>query len=140
MGMQSSESAYNRIGPHCAFDCSGLQITHTTAIKAIRARGTVVNIALIEKPLSFDTWMFLTGEKKYIGSSCYTPEEYAEVIEAVASGTDTHKVVLIVGKIKPEAMVTGRIPLERTHEDGFLELIHNKDQHIKILVSPTLAS
>jgi hypothetical protein len=29
----------------------------------------------------------LTGEKKYVGSSCYTPEEYAEVIAAVASGT-----------------------------------------------------
>jgi hypothetical protein len=36
-------------------------------------------------------------------------------------------------------MVTGRIALENTHKDGFLELIHNKDQHIKILVSPTLA-
>ena len=36
-------------------------------------------------------------------------------------------------------MITGRIPLARAH-DGFLELIHNKDKHIKILVSPTLAS
>src|SRR5579862_5043670 len=46
---------------------------------------------------------------------------------------------LTIGKIKPHDMVTGRIPLEKTHKDGFLELIHNKDQHIKILVSPTLA-
>jgi threonine dehydrogenase-like Zn-dependent dehydrogenase len=75
-----------RIGPHVAFDCSGLQITYTTAVKAIRARGIVVNVALVEKPLTFDSFEFLTGEKKYVGSSCYTPEEYAEVIEAVASG------------------------------------------------------
>jgi len=81
----------------------------------------------------------LTGEKKYVGSSCYTPEEYAEVIAAVASGT-TSPIKLTEGKINPRDMVTGRIPLEKTHEDGFLELIHNKDQHIKILVSPTLAS
>ena len=74
------------IGPHVAFDCSGLQITQTTAVKAIRARGIAVNIALIEKPISFNPADFLTGEKKYVGSSCYTPEEYAEVIEAVASG------------------------------------------------------
>jgi hypothetical protein len=47
---------------------------------------------------------------------------------------------LIAGKIKPLELVTGRIPLERTREDGFLELIHHKDRHIKILVSPTLAS
>jgi len=75
------------VGPHVAFDCSGIQITQTTAIKAIRARGTVVNIALIEKPIMIHPADFLTGEKKYIGSSCYTPEEYWEVIEAVASGT-----------------------------------------------------
>lgn len=37
-------------------------------------------------------------------------------------------------------MVTDRIPLELTHKDRFLELIHNQDQHIKILVSPTLAT
>jgi (R,R)-butanediol dehydrogenase / meso-butanediol dehydrogenase / diacetyl reductase len=70
----------------------------------------------------------LHGEKTYIGSSCYTPEEYREVIEAVGSG-----------KIKPLDMVTARIPLEKTHDDGILELINHKDKHIKILVSPTLA-
>jgi threonine dehydrogenase-like Zn-dependent dehydrogenase len=75
-----------RIGPHVAFDCSGLQITYTTAVKAIRGRGIVVNVALVEKPLTFDSFEFLAAEKKYVGSSCYTPEEYAEVIEAVASG------------------------------------------------------
>jgi hypothetical protein len=52
-----------------------------------------VNIALIEKPISFDTWMYLTGEKKYIGSSCYTPEEYAEVIDAVASGSNSSSLI-----------------------------------------------
>lgn len=78
---------YNcRIGPHVAFDCSVIQITQTTAVKGIRARGIVVNIALIEKPILFNPSDFLTGEKKYVGSCCYTPEEYAEVIAAVASG------------------------------------------------------
>jgi hypothetical protein len=41
---------------------------------------------LIEKPITFSPSDFLTGEKKYVGSSCYTPEEYAEVIEAVGVG------------------------------------------------------
>jgi len=50
-----------------------------------------------------------------------------------------HEMRLMLGKIKPQAMVTGRIPLENTRKDGFLELINNKDRHIKILVSPTLA-
>ena len=47
---------------------------------------------------------------------------------------------LMTGRIRPDGMVTGRIPLERTIEDGFLELIRRKDRHIKILVSPTLAA
>jgi len=85
--VQKAQELVDGIGPHVAFDCSGLQITQTTAIKAIRARGVAVNIALIEKPISFNPSDFLTGEKKYVGSSCYTPEEYAEVIDAVASGT-----------------------------------------------------
>jgi (R,R)-butanediol dehydrogenase/meso-butanediol dehydrogenase/diacetyl reductase len=81
---------------------------------------------------------FMHSEIRYVASCCYTPEEYEEVIEALAAGkppTSSNS-----GKIKPHDMVTGRIPLERTLEDGFMELIHNKDQHIKILVSPTLAS
>jgi threonine dehydrogenase-like Zn-dependent dehydrogenase len=85
--VKKAQEMIDGIGPHVSFDCSGLQVTQTTAVKAIRARGTAVNIALIEKPISFNPSDFLTGERKYVGSSCYTPEEYAEVIEAVASGT-----------------------------------------------------
>src|ERR1700724_2118343 len=127
-----------RIGPHVAFDCSGLQITQTTAIKAIRARGIVVTIALIEKDIAFNPADFMTGEKKYVASCCYTPEEYEETINAVATGTNLSAINL--GKIKPQVMITRRIPLERTHQDGFMELIHNKDNRIKILVSTRLAS
>jgi len=70
-----------------------------------------------EKSILFNPLDFLTGEKNYIGSSFYTPEEYTEIIAAVASGMSW--------KIKPEELVAGHIPLERTHKDRFLELIHN---------------
>lgn len=33
-------------------------------------------------------------------------------------------------------MVTGRISVEDVVEKGFKELINNKDQHIKIMVTP----
>lgn len=43
----------------------------------------------------------------------------------------------ISGKIVGyEKMVTGRISVEDIVEKGFEELVNNKDQHIKILVSP----
>jgi (R,R)-butanediol dehydrogenase/meso-butanediol dehydrogenase/diacetyl reductase len=73
-----------------SFDCSGSQITQTTAIKAIRARGVAVTIALIEKPMQYNPEDFMHGEIKYVASCCYTPEEYEEVINAVAEGTRKH--------------------------------------------------
>ncbi len=35
-----------------------------------------------------------------------------------------------------EKMVTSRVPLEDVVAKGFEELINNKDDHIKILISP----
>jgi (R,R)-butanediol dehydrogenase/meso-butanediol dehydrogenase/diacetyl reductase len=43
----------------------------------------------------------------------------------------------MVGRLKGyEKMVTSRISVEDIVEKGFKELIHNKDKHIKIMVSP----
>ena len=39
-----------------------------------------------------------------------------------------------------EGMVTSRIPLEDVVAKGFEELINNKDEHIKILVTPKKSS
>lgn len=38
-----------------------------------------------------------------------------------------------------EKMVTGRIPLSDIKDKGFQELLDNKDEHIKILVSPKMS-
>lgn len=35
-----------------------------------------------------------------------------------------------------ESMVTARIGLDEAIEGGFEQLIHNKDRHVKILVTP----
>jgi threonine dehydrogenase-like Zn-dependent dehydrogenase len=67
-------------------DCSGLQITETTALKAVRATGIVVNVGVSDKSVTFDMIEFLATEKRFVASCCYTPEEYGEVIEAVGSG------------------------------------------------------
>jgi hypothetical protein len=43
----------------------------------------------------------------------------------------------LVGKLAGyEKLVTGRIRLDDIVEKGFKQLINNKDQHIKILVTP----
>ena len=40
------------------------------------------------------------------------------------------------GVIRAENLITGKIELKDILDKGFLELINNKDQHIKILVRP----
>ena len=40
------------------------------------------------------------------------------------------------GVIKAENLITGKIELKDIMEKGFLELINNKDENIKILVRP----
>jgi (R,R)-butanediol dehydrogenase/meso-butanediol dehydrogenase/diacetyl reductase len=42
--------------------------------------------------------------------------------------------LLANGALKAEPLITGRIGLEDIVEKGFLELINNKDENIKILV------
>lgn len=39
-----------------------------------------------------------------------------------------------IGKMAPADMITTKVPLERVVEDGFLELIRNKEKHVKVLV------
>lgn len=53
----------------------------------------------------------------------YTQKDYRGVIEALRSGA-----------IKPEAMITSKIKIDRVVEDGFRALIEEKDKHVKILV------
>lgn len=63
----SVKSLTKGLGADVAFDAAGVQIAVDTAIKAIRARGTLVNIALWgSKRVSLNMMDMLFGEKRYI--------------------------------------------------------------------------
>lgn len=53
----------------------------------------------------------------------YQRVDYQGVIEALGKGA-----------MKPEAMITGKIAIDRVVEDGFTPLIEEKEKHVKILV------
>jgi len=55
----------------------------------------------------------------------FSDEDFKETMQMLADGK-------LVGY---EKLITGRIRLEDIVEKGFNELINNKDEHIKILVS-----
>lgn len=110
-------------GPDIVFDCAGVPQSLESACKAVKSRGTVVNVAIWEKPVPFDPNWLVFREAKYQAVLGYQRKDFVGVIDAIGSG-----------KIKPEKMITSRIAMENLAEKGYMPLIHEKDRHVKILV------
>ncbi|KAI9836756.1 MAG: hypothetical protein M1837_003244 [Sclerophora amabilis] len=111
------------VGPNVAFDAAGVQPGLTQAIHAIRAHGTLVNIAVWAKAASIFPNDLVFREKKYMGVATYQAADFQATIDALASG------VLV-----PDAMITRRIKLDEVELKGYKTLIEDKDNHVKILV------
>ncbi|KAG9663627.1 sorbitol dehydrogenase, partial [Aureobasidium melanogenum] len=115
-------------GPDIVFDCAGVPASFESACKAIKARGTVVNVAIWEKPVSFNPNSLVFNEGKYVGVLGYQRKDFVEVIQAIADG-----------RLQPSKMITRKIPLNDLVEKGILALIKEKDRHVKILVDMEMA-
>lgn len=112
-------------GVHVAFDCAGVQVGLDQAVQAVRARGTVVNIAIWEKNCSITPNLFNFKERSYMGVATYQGGDFEEVLRAISEG-----------RIKPEGMITKKIKLDEVVEEGFSALIKDKENQVKILVAP----
>lgn len=110
-------------GADVAFDAAGVQAGLDQAIQAIRARGTLVNIAIWEKTATITPNRLVFRERRYMGVATYQEGDFQDVIDAIASGS-----------LKPEPMITGKIQMDEVEEKGFKALVHDKANHIKILV------
>lgn len=71
-------------GVHVAFDCAGVQVGLDAAVQATRARGTIVNIAIWNKPCYLTPNMFCFKERRYMGVATYQIGDFQEVIVSVA--------------------------------------------------------
>ncbi|KAL8866854.1 MAG: hypothetical protein Q9174_006040 [Haloplaca sp. 1 TL-2023] len=111
------------VGADIAFDAAGVQVGLDQALKAIRAQGTLVNIAVWEKRAQLQMNDLIFRERKYVGVTTYVEGDFKHVLDAIASG-----------KLKPESMITGKIKMNEIEEKGFKALIEEKDKHCKILV------
>jgi len=110
-------------GAHIIFDCAGVAAGLETACLAVRARGTVVNVAIWEHPVPIDVNALVFREATYTACLGYVQQDFKDVIAAIASGA-----------MKPGDMITRKIALENVVGDGLKTLIAHKDQHVKILV------
>lgn len=134
-------------GANVAFDAAGVQAGLDQAVLAIRARGTLVNIAVWEKAATLQPNNLVFKERRYMGVATYVKGDFQDVIDAIASGMCwfaslfmhdggyTYVLVLTAkGQLKPEPMITRKIKLDEVEEKGFQALVHDKDNHVKILV------
>ncbi|KAF2446847.1 sorbitol dehydrogenase [Karstenula rhodostoma CBS 690.94] len=110
-------------GVDVVFDCAGVQVALDAAVEATRARGTIVNVAIWEKPCTITPNLFTFKERRYMGVATFQIGDFQEVIDAISAG-----------KMTPERMITGRIELDEVEEKGFKTLINDKDNQVKILV------
>ncbi|KAI0456846.1 dehydrogenase [Xylaria acuta] len=115
-------------GPPVVFECAGVPSSLECAIRAVCARGIIMNVSIWERPIPFNPNSLVLNEKKLIGCLCYRLSDFENVIDAL------HK-----GRLRPESMITGKIALNRVVEDGFEALINGGLGHIKILVDLSAA-
>ncbi|TLD36681.1 chlorophyll synthesis pathway protein BchC [Venturia nashicola] len=110
-------------GVHIVFDAAGVQSGLDTAIDAVRARGTIVNIAVWEKPCVIQPNKFVFKERKYLGIATYVDGDFESVMRAISEG-----------RMEPGGMITKRIRLDEVEKEGFETLVRDKAGQVKILV------
>jgi (R,R)-butanediol dehydrogenase/meso-butanediol dehydrogenase/diacetyl reductase len=111
-------------GVDVAFECAGIDPVLASAITSVRPGGTVVNVAIwghVPKVAMND---LVLSEITVIGSLAYCGD-HADTIALLRDG-----------KVAAEQFITGRIALDDLVKGGFRELIDNKEENVKILVSP----
>ncbi|KAK7214217.1 hypothetical protein V2G26_021395 [Clonostachys chloroleuca] len=116
------------IGVDAVFDCAGSQVALDSAIGSLKFRGSYVNVALGTPKVALPCQMMLLRELKVTSSLAYNDADFSEVVDAFISGQFNGA----------EKMVTGRISLQEVVQKGFEHLVHQKDKHMKIAVSPKI--
>ncbi|WP_433274564.1 2,3-butanediol dehydrogenase [Pseudonocardia xinjiangensis] len=112
-------------GVDVAFECAGIDAVLASAIGSVRPGGTVVNVAIWGHEPRVAVNDLVMSEVTLIGSLAYCGD-HPDVIALLRDG-----------KVDAEQFITGRIGLDDLVSGGFRQLIDNKEENVKILVSPT---
>jgi (R,R)-butanediol dehydrogenase/meso-butanediol dehydrogenase/diacetyl reductase len=111
-------------GADVAFECAGVDAVLAAAIGSVRPGGTVVNVAIWGHVPQVAMNDLVLSEVTVVGSLAYCGD-HADTIALLRDG-----------KVDAEQFITGRIGLADLVDGGFRELIDNKEENVKILVSP----
>ncbi|MBN2239221.1 MAG: 2,3-butanediol dehydrogenase [Dehalococcoidales bacterium] len=110
------------LGVDVAFECVGRPETPQLALNLIRNGGTVVIEGVFDQPGQVNFLDIMYNQKNIIGSPIYI-DEGATAVSLLADGT------IDAGKL-----ITSVVPLEEAVEQGFEQLLSNKEDNIKVIV------
>jgi len=108
------------------FECAGTGPALLLADMLCGRGGTIVEMGVQRKPVSFDFFRLFLREKTVVTSQGYTNREFEITLN-----------LLRAGKISVEPMTSAKIALDDVLTRGIEELIGpHRETHCKILVSP----
>ncbi len=111
-------------GADVAFDAAGVAVVVDQLLSVLGAGGRLEVVAIHVKPVELNITAQLTMQDRVLGASIGYANDHAEAIELARSG-----------KVDLAPFITGRIKVDDIIEQGFTQLIENKDHEVKILVS-----
>jgi 2-desacetyl-2-hydroxyethyl bacteriochlorophyllide A dehydrogenase len=80
---KTPESAFD-----VAYECVGHSATLGAALHAVPPRGTVVFVGLAEEQVQIPATPLMVGERRVVGSSCYTMADFRDVVDWIVSGAE----------------------------------------------------
>ncbi len=110
-------------------DCSGSAGGFATSVACAGRGGRVVIVALHAHPVELDALGAVARELEVLGSLSYVMEDFVAASRFVADGS-----------VDAGALITRRVALDRTLDDGILALMARPDDHLKIVVTPRPAA
>ncbi|TGE39303.1 2,3-butanediol dehydrogenase [Desulfosporosinus fructosivorans] len=122
--VQKVREATGGLGADVSLECIGHEKTVPLAIDLARSAGKVVLVGIPERESSMNFFGVVATEKKITGCLCYNGE-FAPVIDLLGDG-----------RLQAEPLITGKIKIDDIVNKGFEELVNNKEQNIKIIVTP----
>lgn len=112
------------LGAHVGFECSSVPVVLDMLIDAVRPAGVLVNVSIWGNKPEVDMPRLVLKELDLRGTIGYA-NDHPATIELVRSGA-----------LSLAPFITGRIGLDGLIDEGFEQLIHHNDKHVKIIVNP----
>ena len=120
----SSHRGYESSRARVVFECSGAgQVVGPAITELVTPGGTIVMVALFERPVTIDPNPLVRKEVSLIGSYAYTAEDWKQAFA-----------LLVEERVDVLATVTHRVPLSQVDEAFKMQL--NKSDAVKVLVTP----